>query len=216
MCTVPSLQPNLVRTFKCWATTGVCAGSQHSNHGCRVEKFSRLVVARCLTGRKDTSPYGCFPPPDTSRPSRWLSHALLLLHKVKSCILSKPWPTCWKNSACVYIHEAGKLVPSVWGNCAGMTTRQLITWLENKKDRFDEFPLDFCYTNKVADYFASLLHADWSFKEVMKSWCVLLLGLYLARGACVSLIEGSLWHGCSGPPHLGASSGSRWGEIRRG
>lgn len=78
------------------------------------------------------------------------------------------------------------------GNCAGMTIRQLITCLENKKNRFGAFPLNFWYTKKVADYFASLLHADWSFKEVMKSWCVLLLGLYLARGACVSLIEGSL------------------------
>lgn len=193
-----------------------CVGSTCHNDGCRVEKFSRLVVARCLTGRHDTSPYGRFSPPDASRPSRWLSHALLVLYKVKSCILSRPWPTCWKSSVWVYIPEGQKLVPSASGNCAGMTMRQLITWLENKKDGFYAFRLDFWYTNKVADYFASLLHADWSFKEVMKSWCVLLLGLYLARGACMSLIEGSLWHGCSGPPHLGASSGSRWGEIRRG
>lgn len=134
--------------------------------------------------------------------------------KVISCL--NPRPTRWKNSARVYIHKGEKLVPSVLGDCAAMTMWQLITRLEYEKDRFDAFPLDFWYTNKVADYFASLLHADWSFKEVMKSWCVLLLGLYLARGACVSLIEGSLWHGCSGPPHLGASSGSRRGEIRQG
>lgn len=79
------------------------------NDGCRVEKFSRLVVARCLTGRQDTSPYGCISPPYASRPNCWLSHALLLLYKVKSCFLSQPWPTCWKNSVCVNIHKGEKL-----------------------------------------------------------------------------------------------------------
>lgn len=73
-----------------------------------------------------------------------------------------------------------------------MKGKQLITWQEKEGDRFDVFALDFKYTNKVADYFAPLPHADGSFKEVMTSWCVLLLGLYLVRGACVSLIEGSL------------------------
>lgn len=104
--------------------------------------------------------------------------------------------------------------PSALEKSAGMAMRSLITGLENKNDRCDAFPVDSWYTNKVADYFASLLHADESFKGVMKSWCVLTLGLYLARFVCVSLIEGSLWHGCSGSPHLGAGSSSRWREIR--
>lgn len=151
------LEAKHFRTFKC-CTTLECLGSKCYEDGCWVEKFSRLVVARCLTGRQDASPYGCFLPPDASSPNHWLSHGLLLLFKVKGCILSKPWPTCWKNYVCVCIYKGETLVPSILGNCTGVTIRQT-TQLENKKDRFSAFPLDFWYTNKVADYFTSLLHA---------------------------------------------------------
>lgn len=187
-----TLQKQYINIVQHW----VCVGSKCHLDGCKVEKFTWLVVSRCRAGRQDASPYGCLSPPDASRPSHWLSQALLSLYKVKSCISCIPWLKCWKTSVCVYL-------------CV-----TIITWLESWKDRVDAFLI--YSTNIVADYLASLLHVDWSFKEVMKSWCVLLLGLYLARGACVSLIEGSLWHGCSGLPHRGASSGSRWGEIRQG
>lgn len=169
--------------------------------------------------RRQTRRFTIWLPLTTRRqPSQPLTFTYFTFAKQgeKLHLVYKPWPTWWKESLCVYIHKGEIFVPTLWGNCAGMTRGQLITRLVNKKNRFYAFPLDFWYTNKVADYFSSLLHADWSFKEVMKSWCVLLLGLYLARGACVSLIEGSLWHGCSGLPHLGASSGSRWVEIRQG
>lgn len=131
--------------------------------------------------------------------------------------------TRWKVASCLSPDQHAKITLYVlifikerhkkFGNI--IIIGELIACQEKKRDLM-HFLWIFDITTKFADYFASLLLADWSFKEVMKSWCVLLLGLYLARGACVSLIEGSLWHGCSGPPHLEASSCSRWGEIRQG
>lgn len=63
--------------------------------------------------------------------------------------------------------------------------------------------LDLWHTSVAADYVAALLHADWSFGEVMKSWCVLLLGLYFGKG-CLCVVDRGisltwmLWPAASG------------------
>lgn len=146
------------------------------------------MVAMCLAGSQVTSPYGCFLI------ARCQLSQLLTFTRFTFGVLGERLH---------FVSTVTSIVKELL-----FSSRQGLCLLDNRCLGQKVF-----LTTKLQVILILFCMLMW---VIMKSRCVVLLGLYLVRGACMSLIEGSLWHGCPGPSHLEASSGSRWGEIRRG
>lgn len=138
--TLSVLEAKPFRIFK-W-----CVASSCQRGGCWVEKFTRLVVARCLAGSQDASPYGCFSPPAVpttdSHMRAWLS-----LHKVRRCVLSSLDQHAGIKRVCSL--KERQLVSSMSGNSSRITINNLA--INNRCDAF-------AIKQSLQIVFASLLH----------------------------------------------------------